>query len=201
MGESGSVTLNGGESSSLSFAYNPSYGGNSQAYTVSSSAGTVTVTVYAVVRPDDHVDWLLTGKLATAAPMPQPRSPPVARSSGATAMRSVTRSAGPGVWESNSVTLSGGQSSSLSFAYNPAYGGNSQTYSVSSSVGSVTVTVYAVLPTITLTGADGAGDGSTSATATFTATGGSSGATATVNYIDDHDGLDGSTSFPLAPSP
>ena len=52
--DSGSVSLTGGGSSSLTFSYNPTYGGTSQAYTVSSDVGTVTVTVYPC--PHDHAD-------------------------------------------------------------------------------------------------------------------------------------------------
>ena len=116
----------------------------------------------------------------------------------ATATANCTITNPDGSTSTSSVTLSGGQSSSLSFTYNPAYGGNSQAYTVSSSVGSVMVTVYAVLPTITLSGADGASDGSTNAAATFMATGGSSGATATVDYTVSGPGAWESNSISLS---
>ena len=103
------------------------------------------------------------------------------------------------MWESSSVTLSGGQSNSLSIAYNPTYGGNSQGYAIASSAGTIAITAYAVLPTITLAGMDGAGDGSSAATAMFSASGGSSGATATVNYtITNPDGSTSTSSVTLS---
>ena len=176
--DSGSVSLTGGGSSSLTFSYNPTYGGTSQAYTVSSDVGTVTVTVYPAIptitltETDGATDGSTDGTATFTA------------SGGGTGVYATVNYSvsGPGDSDSGSVSLTGGGSSSLTFSYNPTYGGTSQAYTVSSDVGTVTVTVYPALPTITLTETDGATDGSTDGTATFTASGGGTGVYATVNY-------------------
>ena len=193
-----SVSLTGGQSSSLSFSYNPEYGGASQQYTVSSDVGTVTVTVYAVpvaVPPTvalTETDGAGDGSSGGSATF---------TASGGTAGQYDTVNytvSGPGVSGSSSVYLTGGQSSSLSFSYDPDYGGASQQYTVSSDVGTVTVTVYEVVPlTVALTETDGAGDGSSGGSATFTASGGTAGQYDTVNYTVSGPGVSQSSSVSL----
>ncbi len=185
-----SVSLTGGQSSSLSFSYNPAYGGTSQAYTVSSDVGTATVTVFplsvALTETDGASDGS-TGGTATftavsgaADSSSQPISYTIINPDGSSGI--------PG-----SFTLGSGGTFGLPLSYNSAYGGASQTYTVSSNVGTATVTVSApVAPTITLIAANGVNDGSTDGMVLFIASGGTSGAYAQINYTVTHP--DGSSS-------
>ncbi len=155
----GSVTLTSGESSSLPISYNPTYGGASQEYTVSSDVGTVIVTVYppiAVSETDGAGDGSTPG-YATFSP-----SPAESNHGSQTVNYTITNPDNSN--STGSFAVTGGHSSSLSFSYNSTYGGTSQEYTVSSDVGTVIVTVY---PPIAVSETDGAGDGSTPGYATF----------------------------------
>ncbi len=197
----GSVTLTGGGSSSLSFSYNADSGGFSQAYTVTSDVGTVTVTVYPVPVIPPTVTLTETNGATDGSTGGTATFTASGGTTGATDTVNYTITNPDGSTSTGSVSLTNGESSPLSFSYNPAYGGSSpQSYTINSDVGTQTVTVYSVPvvpPTVTLTETDGAGDGSTGGTATFTATGGTSGTTDTVNYSINGPGVSTSSSVTL----